>query len=320
MNFFTPEELSIISNAKKVVVAFSGGPDSTLALLATKESLKNSSKLSALHINHQAQTASSEWEQDCEKLCQKLSIAYESVKVKVKVEDQGFEAAARVARQKVFQQLESGTVLILGHHADDQVETVLFRIFRGTGIKGLAGMKRISKHSDLVFIRPLMGLNKSEILNCLQAVKQEFIIDESNNENIYSRNFLRNEVIPLIKEKWPNVDKSINRMAQILDQQNTLYEKLIAEKYLLLSDEEGLFFQQLSELDFFMRSEIIRFWLNQMGCAVPNESQMKEIDKSFFQSRQGANPVLKFQRDDGQNAGVVLSKYNNYLIAEKLDE
>ena len=218
MNFFTPEELSIISNARKVVVAFSGGPDSTLALLATKQNLKNSSKLSALHINHQAQTASSEWEQDCEKLCQKLSIAYESVKVKVKVEDQWFEAAARVARQKVFQQLESGTVLILGHHADDQVETVLFRIFRGTGIKGLAGMKRISKYSDLVFIRPLMGLNKSEILNCLQAVKQEFIIDESNNENIYSRNFLRNEVIPLIKEKWPNVDKSINRMAQILDQ------------------------------------------------------------------------------------------------------
>ena len=320
MNFFTPEELSIISNAKKVVVAFSGGPDSTLALLATKQNLKDSSKLSALHINHQAQTASSEWEQDCEKLCQKLSIAYESVKVKVKVEDQGFEAAARVARQKVFQQLESGTVLILGHHADDQVETVLFRIFRGTGIKGLAGMKRISKYSDLVFIRPLMGLNKSEILNCLQAVKQEFIIDESNNENIYSRNFLRNEVIPLIKEKWPNVDKSINRMAHILDQQNTLYEKLIAEKYLLLSDEEGLLFKQLAKLDFFMRSEIIRFWLNQMGYATPNESQMKEIDKSFFQSRQGTNPVLKFQRDDGQNAGVVLSKYNNYLIAEKLDE
>ena len=320
MNFFTPEELSIISNAKKVVVAFSGGPDSTLALLATKESLKNSSKLSALHINHQTQTASSEWEQGCEKLCQKLSIAYESVKVKVKVEDQGFEAAARVARQKVFQQFESGTVLILGHHADDQVETVLFRIFRGTGIKGLAGMKRLSRHSDLVFIRPLMGLNKSEILNCLQAVKQEFIIDESNNENIYSRNFLRNEVIPLIKEKWPNVDKSINRMAHILDQQNTLYEKLIAEKYLLLSDEEGLLFKQLAKLDFFMRSEIIRFWLNQMGYATPNESQMKEIDKSFFQSRQGTNPVLKFQRDDGQNAGVVLSKYNNYLIAEKLDE
>ena len=151
-------------------------------------------------------------------------------------------------------------------------------------------------------------------------VKQEFIIDESNNENIYSRNFLRNEVIPLIKEKWPNVDMSINRMAHILDQQNTLYEKLIAEKYLLLSDEEGLLFKQLAKLDFFMRSEIIRFWLNQMGYATPNESQMKEIDKSFFQSRQGTNPVLKFQRDDGQNAGVVLSKYNNYLIAEKLDE
>jgi tRNA(Ile)-lysidine synthase len=190
MNFFTPEELSIISNAKKVVVAFSGGPDSTLALLATKQNLKDSSKLSALHINHQTQNTSSEWEQDCEKLCQKLSIMYESVKIKVKVEDQGFEAAARVARQKVFQQLESGTVLILGHHADDQVETVLFRIFRGTGIKGLAGMKRISRHGDLIFIRPLMGLNKSEILNCLKAVKQEFIIDETNNENVYSRNFL----------------------------------------------------------------------------------------------------------------------------------
>ena len=65
MNFFTQEELSIINNAQKVVVAFSGGPDSTLALLATKECLKDDSKLSAIHINHQAQTASSDWELDC---------------------------------------------------------------------------------------------------------------------------------------------------------------------------------------------------------------------------------------------------------------
>ncbi|MBL6693776.1 MAG: tRNA lysidine(34) synthetase TilS [Proteobacteria bacterium] len=320
MDFFTSEESSILNNAKQVVVAFSGGPDSTLALIATKALLGDNPKLLATHINHQQQTDAEGWEEICAKVCDKLNISFQAHKIHVEVKDQGFEAAARSARQKIYKKYGVGTVIILGHHANDQAETILFRLFRGTGIKGLSGMKRVSEYEGITYIRPLMALSKDEILSRLSEINQEFILDKTNIESNYSRNYLRNKVIPLIKEKWPHFDKSLNRMSALIGKQNELYESYLAEKIVSLGDSEGLLLDALIDLIPFERAEIIRFWLTSQGFTVPNESQMKEIEKSFFQSRHDAKPVLEFQRDDGQNVGVVLSKYNKYLIAEKLDE
>lgn len=320
MDFFTSEESSILNNARQVVVAFSGGPDSTLALIATKALLGDDPKLLATYINHQQQADAKGWADICAKVCTKLNIPFEAHKINVEVKDQGFEAAARSARQNIYKKYGVGAVIILGHHADDQAETILFRLFRGTGIKGLSGMKRISEYEGITYIRPLMALSKEDILRRLGESKQEFILDKTNDESTYSRNYLRNKVIPLIKEKWPHFDKSINRMSTLINKQNELYESYLAEKIVSLGDGEGLMLDALGKLTPFERAEIIRFWLTSQGFAVPNESQMKEIEKSFFQSRQDAQPVLEFQRDDGQNAGVVLSKYNKYLIAEKIDE
>lgn len=320
MDFFTSEESSILNNAKQVVVAFSGGPDSTLALIATKALLGDNPKLLATHINHQQQTDAEGWEEICAKVCDKLNISFQAHKIHVEVKDQGFEAAARSARQKIYKKYGVGTVIILGHHANDQAETILFRLFRGTGIKGLSGMKRVSEYEGITYIRPLMALSKDEILSRLSEINQEFILDKTNIESNYSRNYLRNKVIPLIKEKWPHFDKSLNRMSALIGKQNELYESYLAEKIVSLGDSEGLLLDSLIDLIPFERAEIIRFWLTSQGFTVPNESQMKEIEKSFFQSRHDAKPVLEFQRDDGQNVGVVLSKYNKYLIAEKLDE
>ena len=320
MDFFTSEESSILNNAKQVVVAFSGGPDSTLALIATKALLGDNPKLLATHINHQQQTDAEGWEEICAKVCDKLNISFQAHKIHVEVKDQGFEAAARSARQKIYKKYGVGTVIILGHHANDQAETILFRLFRGTGIKGLSGMKRVSEYEGITYIRPLMALSKDEILSRLSEINQEFILDKTNIESNYSRNYFRNKVIPLIKEKWPHFDKSLNRMSALIGKQNELYESYLAEKIVSLGDSEGLLLDALIDLIPFERAEIIRFWLTSQGFTVPNESQMKEIEKSFFQSRHDAKPVLEFQRDDGQNVGVVLSKYNKYLIAEKLDE
>jgi len=87
-----------------------------------------------------------------------------------------------------------------------------------------------------------------------------------------------------------------------------------------VSDESGLSIEGLKQYDAFHRSELIRMWLDRNGYASPNENQMKEIEKSFFQSRHEADPVIKFQREDGQKKGVVLTKVNNYILPEELDE
>ena len=109
-------------------------------------------------------------------------------------------------------------------------------------------------------------------------------------------------------------------MANLLSKQSKLYHQFLTEKLKTLCDEDGLLLDQLSKLDYFERAELIRIWLDQQSFTSPNESQMKELEKSFFQSRQDANPTIKFYREDAQKTGVILSKINNYLIAEELNE
>tara|TARA_B000000609_G_scaffold155637_1_gene146934 strand:- start:349 stop:1320 length:972 start_codon:yes stop_codon:yes gene_type:complete len=323
VDFFNKSEQSILLNAENIIVGFSGGVDSTLVLAATNQFLEAHNKkncLTALHVNHQTQTDSSSWQIHCEKFCKQHNINFSCESVKIKESGQGYEAAARSARLDIFNAFDEATVIILGHHLDDQVETVFFRVLRGTGLKGLTGMQRHLKIKDKDFIRPLLHLTKEEIFKQATEYKLSFIEDQSNTDNAYSRNFLRNEIIPQISKRWPGAKKNTARMANLLAKQSSLYHRFLLERLANVCDEDGLLLDKLSELDYFERSEMIRIWLDQQSFASPNESQMKELEKSFFQSRQDAKPTIKFYREDAQKTGVILSKINNYLIAEKINE
>ena len=323
MDFFTKTEKDILLSADQIIVGFSGGADSTLLLHKTFNFLTESNydnKLLALHINHQAQPESHGWEEHCQKFCQDRKIHLQTEKVEITIKGEGFEAAARSARLEVFNSFDKNAVIILGHHLDDQIETILFRIFRGTGMKGLSGIKRQSILGSKVVLRPLLNLTKKEIIELLDQERLNYITDESNQDNSFSRNYLRNTVIPKIYEKWPGAKKNISRMANILRKQNILYESYLEAVLEKVSDEDGLKLDELKNLDYFERAELIRIWLDKQSFSTPNESQMKEIEKSFFQSRQESNPVIKFQREDAQRLGVILTKTNNYLIAEEINE
>ena len=323
MDFFTKTEKDILFSADKIIVGFSGGADSTLLLHKTFNFLTESNsenKLLALHINHQSQSESHAWEEHCQKFCQDREIHLQTEKVEVTAKGEGFEAAARSARLALFNSFGKNTVIILGHHLDDQIETILFRIFRGTGMKGLSGIKRQSILGSKVVLRPLFDLTKKEIIELLDKERLNYITDQSNHDNSFSRNYLRNIVIPKIYEKWPGAKKNISRMANIIRKQNILYESYLETVLERVADEDGLKLDELKNLDYFERAELIRIWLDKQSFSTPNESQMKEIAKSFFQSRQEANPVIKFQREDAQRLGVILTKTNNYLIAEEINE
>ena len=218
MNYFTDQEKNILAEASSVVVGFSGGADSSLALHVTNDYLKEidaSSKLLALHVNHMAQNDSNIWEKHCEDVCTAAGIEFEAHQKQVDVKGEGFEAAARKVRQEIFASFGANTVIVLGHHLDDQVETVLFRMLRGTGMKGLSGMDQMSTFGDKIVLRPLFTLAKSDILKRLNDRGIEFITDNSNEDNAYSRNYIRNLIIPKMLERWPAGSKNIARMAQL---------------------------------------------------------------------------------------------------------
>jgi len=323
MNYFTDQEKNILAEASSVVVGFSGGADSSLALHVTNDYLKEinaSSKLLAVHVNHLSQNDSKTWEQHCAEVCKALSIEFKAFQKRVDIKGEGFEAAARKVRQEIFASFGANNVVVLGHHLDDQVETVLFRMLRGTGMKGLSGMNRMSTFAGKVILRPLFALTKSDIFKILNDRSIKFITDNSNEDNAYSRNYIRNLIVPKILERWPAGSKNIARMTQLVRQQSDLLTKLLEDNLKDVSDESGLSIEGLKQYDAFHRSELIRMWLDRNGYASPNENQMKEIEKSFFQSRHEADPVIKFQREDGQKKGVVLTKVNNYILPEELDE
>ena len=323
MNYFTDQEKNILAEASSVVVGFSGGADSSLALHVTNDYLKEidaSSKLLAVHVNHLSQNDSKTWEQHCAEVCKAISIKFKAFQKRVDIKGEGFEAAARKVRQEIFTSFDANTVIVLGHHLDDQVETVLFRMLRGTGMKGLSGMNRMSTFGDKTVIRPLFALTKRDIFKTLDGRGIEFITDNSNEDNAYSRNYIRNLIVPKILERWPAGSKNIARMAQLARQQSNLLTHLLEDNLKDVSDESGLSIEGLKQYDAFHRSELIRMWLDRNDYASPNESQMREIEKSFFQSRHEADPVIKFQREDGQKKGVILTKVNNYILPEELDE
>jgi tRNA(Ile)-lysidine synthase len=220
----------------------------------------------------------------------------------------------------ILKSLPKNSLIIQGHHSDDQIETVLFRIIRGTGLKGISGIPRVAKVGENKILRPFLRETKENILEFLSINKIDFVEDHSNNDISYSRNFLRKEVIPRIKDKWHSINENVSKMTEITKEQNTLYEHYLKDKINDLKDDVGLTIEGLKKLDTFERSEVIRLWLDMEFVATPNHSQMKEIEKSFFQSRQDANPVIKFERSDRQRAGVILKKINKTLIMEKFDE
>ena len=128
----------------------------------------------------------------------------------------GIESASRKVRYKIFENLlESGDQILLAHHSDDVAETIFMRLLRGTGIDGLEGPLSQRTFGKGLLIRPLLEVSKKEILNYLVENDIKFIEDESNKEDEFDRNFLRNKVFPMLEKRWKNFPKRVNNTSLI---------------------------------------------------------------------------------------------------------
>ncbi len=304
--------------SKNILVAYSGGPDST-ALIHLLSSLKVDEDINvkAIHINHNLSKKSNLWEKHCREKCIKLDIDLIVESVDIKSDGGGLEAASRKARYDIFEKLlNKDDQLLLGHHSDDVAETVFMRLLRGTGIEGMEGPQQRRSIGRGILIRPLLEVSKKDILDYLLAKKINFIEDDSNQSNDFDRNFLRNEIFPLLEERWNNFPKRINKTSLILRNRNQIYIELLNQKH---SDiiGETIDLKKIRTVPKQIAIDIIRFSIKKCNIAAPNSKIIEEIVKTFINSNPGPKSLVTWSRSDKEEVAGKITYENGCMIISK---
>ncbi|MGV8844214.1 MAG: tRNA lysidine(34) synthetase TilS [Pseudomonas sp.] len=209
-------------------VAFSGGLDSTVLLhvlvrLARRQALP---ALSAVHIHHGLQAVAEDWPAHCQRICAELGVPLQVKYVQVAA-GASLERAAREARYAAFtESLGVDELLLTAQHRDDQAETLLFRLLRGAGVRGLAGMPARRALGRGQLLRPLLAVSRAELAAYAQAQGLTWVEDPSNTDTHYARNYLRQCVLPLLTARWPQASTSLARSAAHLSEAQGLLNEL----------------------------------------------------------------------------------------------
>lgn len=318
---FSPEEiLKNINSDLDTIVAFSGGSDST-ALLVGLHKLKNenklSSKLAALHINHGINSQANSWEKHCKQKAESLGITFFCENITLKTQSKSYELEARKARFEVFKKYSKYYPQIcLAHHLDDQVETILFRIFRGSGLRGVMGMKFSRKVGEGRIVRPLLEVPKSALVNYLKSQNIDFITDPSNSDENIDRNFLRNSVLPLIESRWNAASRKIFDFSRLVKEELEILDTLFETSYGNLYRTDSLDKRELISLNSSLRSKIIRHWLEFNQLPTPNLKVLKEVEKTFLDSPSSLKAEVSWRRSDAPEQGVILRINKNEIYFE----
>lgn len=226
-------------NAPTWFVAFSGGLDSTVLLhrLAAHCRRHPAPPLRALHIHHGLQTAANAWPEHCRAVCDALGVELEVIPVVVAA-GASLEQAARDARYAALaSRLGPGDVLFTGQHLDDQAETLLFRLLRGAGLRGMTAMPSSRTLGQGRLVRPLLADSREHLQRYAEAQGLSWIDDPSNQDVGFSRNYLRAQVMPQLRQRWPQASQQMARSAEHLGEALGLLDELAAED--LRSAEQG---------------------------------------------------------------------------------
>lgn len=221
-------QLSPWRNAANWRIAFSGGLDSTvlLHLLVTLSQRQPLPPLSALHVHHGLQAVAEAWPDHCRSVCAALGVPLDVVAVQVRP-GPSVERAAREARYAAFvAAIHRNEVLLTAQHRDDQAETLLFRLLRGAGVKGLAAMPAQRPLGQGHLLRPLLDVPRAELEAYARQHGLSWIEDPSNDDHRYARNYLRQRVFPVLAKQWPQASTTLARSAAHMGEAQGLLDDL----------------------------------------------------------------------------------------------
>lgn len=298
-----------IAPYRALLLAFSGGLDSTV-LLDTLVALRDGHEalngavaplLRAIHIHHGLSRRADCWAEHCANACRLYDVSFSTVRVRLKVTPGGIEAAARDARYRALATaLVGDEILVTAQHQDDQAETLLLALKRGSGPAGLAGMAVDAPFFDgRRLLRPLLDCARSEIEAYARSRGLRWIEDESNANPRFDRNFLRLQILQPQRKRWPQFAAATARSAQLCAEQERLLDELLAETLDKLTHIDGsLSLMDLKAMSDIRRAALLRRWLAGRGLRMPSRRQLTRLWQEVALSRRDA--VAHIYLDDRQ--------------------
>ncbi|MEZ8949992.1 tRNA lysidine(34) synthetase TilS [Vibrio sp. 10N.261.51.F11] len=298
----------------RLIVAFSGGVDSRVLLeLAAQFAKSHHIDCCAVHVHHGLSNNADYWAEQCKTWCDAVSVSLFIERVSLDISrGESVEKLARDARyQALKKHIRQGDVLVTGQHIDDQVETFLLALKRGSGPKGLSSMAKVMPFSGAHIVRPLLSVTRTDIEGAARDMALTWIEDESNQDVRFDRNFIRHQVTPTLTERWPSFRESVSRSAQLCAEQELLLDELL-ESHLqqALTEKHSLSIEVLSQHSDLLRARLLRMWLSRCNQPMPSQKQLKLIWDEVACAQADANPKLVLNE-------VEVRRFNHQLYVVK---
>jgi tRNA(Ile)-lysidine synthase len=287
--------------ATDYLIGFSGGLDSHVLLHACAGLREQYPHLTfrALHIDHGLQAVAAAWAEHCRAACASLAIPFAVEHLHLQIPaGESVEAVARTARYAAFSQhLQVGEMLLTAHHQNDQAETLLLHLLRGSGVNGLAAMPEVRPLARGALGRPLLACSHEALAVYAEQHRLNVIDDPSNQDSRFDRNFLRNEVMPLLQQRWSAASKTLARAARLQGESRQLLAGLLREKLPSVygAKPDTLSVRKLLAQDTALQKALLREWLTQRGFRLPEEKKLLQVLRDVLQSRADATPCVQWE-------------------------
>jgi len=288
-----------ITQKNSFAIAYSGGLDSHV-LLHVCHSLNL--PIRAIHVHHGLQSVADDWVTHCQQVCLQLNVPLEILHVDAKAQPrQSPEDGARIARYAALENaMQTGETLLTAQHADDQSETFLLQLMRGASAAGLAAMPSQRSLGGGIHQRPLLIFSRDEIEAYATQNKLKWIEDPSNQDTAFDRNFVRQRVLPILKERWPALNNSFSHTVNLQQENLEILEAMAAIDLASVSTQSQtcLSISRLLRLSVVRQKNALRFWIKQNSEHQPTRKLLGEIHSAVLSASEDASPCVKWGQSE----------------------
>jgi tRNA(Ile)-lysidine synthase len=289
------------ATAKRYLVGFSGGLDSTVLVHALGQAMLDRTPMVAVHVNHGLHPDAAAWQEHCRRIAEALHVEFLARTVEVAdKEGIGLEAAARDARYTALRALmQEGDILLSAHHEEDQAETLLLNLLRGSGPAGLAGIGACQRFGPGLLVRPMLGIPRRDIERYARDFDLHWIEDPGNRDPRFDRNYLRKEILPRLRLRWPAASARLGRSAELAGEAAALQDDLARLDVGALvespdDDPDRLDIQGLLTLSAARQRNVLRYAIRASGLPQAPAPRLRQIQDELLTAREDARPLVRW--------------------------